>query len=293
MSSKLTLFFIVEAPSYQYMACYLAASIREHFVEYPTLIGYCPENKFKDLDPNVIEVLRRMDVEVRTFKVNDRFDPAYPHGNKILAMLEARDTEFSGFMDSDMLCIRDNRIENVIKEKSVSLTPAASMYWTRPTIWKDIYRACDMEVPTERITLLRQSDFPRIPYFSSGFVTFPEHFRTGDGRSFPEVWMDIAQTVDGIPDIDKKRPYLDQMTLPLAIQKAGLDWNLLPEEQHFILGGVLRGQPFPKERDIYTVHYRQWKVLDENGLGKFGKGLLKKQVGVGRVSSIAQARVEN
>lgn len=288
MSSKLSLFFIVEPPAYQYMACYLAASIRENFDEHPTLIGYCPKHKYSDLDPDVIEVLRRMDVEVRTFEAKGRFNPAYPHGNKLLATLEPRDSEFSGFMDSDILCIRNNKIENIVQKDAVSLTPAASMLWAPQTIWDQIYGACDMDIPEERITLMRQKNRPRIPYFSSGFVTFPEQHRTSQGQSFPEVWMDIAQTVDAQPDINKKRPYLDQMTLPLAIQKAGLKWNLLPEEQHFILGGKLRGKPFPKEREIFTVHYRKWLVLEENQLGKFGKDMLLNQVGVRRVSSISK-----
>lgn len=286
VTPSLTLYFIVEAPEYQKLACYLAASIRQNFGPDVKTIGYCPAHKIDELDPNVIEVLRRLDTEVRPFEARGRFDPEYPHGNKILATLEPRDTDFSGFMDSDILCLRPNKIENVIKEGAVSLTPAASMYWTGPAIWNKIYGACNMEIPEERILLMRQNDMPRIPYFSSGFMTFPEQFRTADNKSFPEVWMDIAQTVDAEPSIKKKRPYLDQMTLPLAIQKAGLNWNLLPEEQHYILGGSLRGTEFPKEREIFTVHYRKWVVLKEAGLTGQAKSMLENQAGVKKIHKL-------
>lgn len=283
-ASTLTLFFIVEAPSYQYLACYLAASIRNHMPKATQLVGYCPAHKMAELDPAAVETLRRMGCEVRPMQTKGQFSPDYPHGNKLLACLQERDTDFSGFMDSDVLMIRDNKLANIGKKGHVSASVAASMYWAPQTIWENIYGAFDMEVPQERVMLMRDKRKPMIPYFSSGFVVFPEQHRTKDGQSFPQVWMDTAQTIDAIKDLDNKRPYLDQMSLPIAINRAGLKWNELPEEQHFILGGSLRGQPFPEDREIYTVHYRKWDVLKENGLGEHGYNGLKKQVGTRRVS---------
>lgn len=129
MTPKLTVFFIVEPPDYEVMACFLAASLREQFGDQVALVGYCPDIKLDQVSPNVKEVLRRMGCEVRPFVVEGRFSPAYPHGNKILATMEPRDTEFSAFFDSDILCLRPNRVENITKADSVSLTPAASMNW--------------------------------------------------------------------------------------------------------------------------------------------------------------------
>ncbi len=287
MVKSLTLFFIVEPPKYQYMACYLAASIRNHFPADVELVGYCPEHRMSELDPASIETLRRMRCEVRPFKVEGRFDPAYPHGNKILACLEPRDTEYSGFIDSDVLFIRDNDVENLLKPGHVSASVAASMYWTPQKTWKTIYGGLGMSVPENRVMLMRDRRKPMIPYYSSGFVLFPETYRTSDtNMSFPEVWMDTAQKIDAIEGLENKRPYLDQMSLPLAIQRAGLEWNELPEEQHFILGGILRNVPFPKDREIFTVHYRKWEILTENGLSRHGYNGLIKQIGVRGVRGV-------
>jgi hypothetical protein len=74
----------------------------------------------------------------------------------------------------------------------------------------------------------------------------------------------------------------------LAIQKSGLGWNLLPEEQHFILGGSLRGEPLPEGREIFTVHYRKWEILKEVGLAKQGKRMLEAQAGVRRIDQISK-----
>lgn len=283
---SLTLFFIVEAPTYQYLACYLAASIRQCMPDDVELVGYCPAHKMDALDPAAIETLRRLRCEVRPMEVQGKFDPEYPHGNKLIACLQERDTEFSGFMDSDVLMISKNVLENLAKPGHVSASVAASMYWAPQTVWDTIYGGLGMEVPKQRVMLMRDKRKPMIPYFSSGFVVFPEQYRTPDGQSFAQVWMDTAQKIDAIEGLDNKRPYLDQMSLPLAILRAGLKWNELPEEQHFILGGSLRGKPFPTDREIYTVHYRQWEVLKENGLAEQGYNGLRTSVGTRRVSGI-------
>jgi hypothetical protein len=126
----------------------------------------------------------------------------------------------------------------------------------------------------------------RIPYFSSGLFSFPEGHKNSEGKSFPQVWMDVAQIIDKNEKIPGRRPYLDQISLPLAIQKAGLGWNILPEEQHFILGGSLRGEPLPEGREIFTVHYRKWEILKEVGLARQGKRMLEKHAGVRRIDQI-------
>ena len=291
MTAKLTVFFIVEPPDYELMACFLAASLREQFGDQVVLIGYCPAPKLDQVSLDVREVLRRLKCDLRSFDVAGRFNPPYPHGNKILATLEPRDTEFSAFFDSDVLCLRPNNVDNLIKPLHVSLTPAASMIWGKTEDWTAIYAACGMTVPEARIRLMRQKgDRGRVPYFSSGLFTFPEKYRTPDGKSFPEIWMDIAQTLDANPDIPGKRPYLDQISLPLAIQKAGLAWNILPDEQHYILGGKMRGEPLPSGREIFTIHYRVWNILKELNLMSFARQMLKKHAGVRFISHARQGQ---
>ena len=281
MPPRLTVFFIVEPPDYQVMACYLAASLREQFGDSVALVGYCPAHKLDLVHDQVKVVLGKMGCEVRPFQVEGRFDPPYPHGNKILATMEPRDTEFSCFMDSDILCLRPNDVANIVAEGKVSLTPAAWMGWGDQDMWGVIYDSVGIPLPEERIQLMKQKKGDgKVPYFSSGLFSFPEQYRTAEGKSFPQVWYEVAQMVDANPDIPQKRPYLDQMTLPLAIQKAGLDWNILPDGQHFILGGRSRGKPLPEDREIYTVHYRKWPVLKEAKLSGLAKDLLKKHVGI-------------
>ncbi|MEM9717002.1 MAG: hypothetical protein AAF826_10850 [Pseudomonadota bacterium] len=267
------------------MACYLAASLRNNLPPEVELIGYCPEHRYAELPDHVIETLRRMNCEVRTFDAIDKFNPEYPHGNKILAAQEKRGTQYSAFMDSDILMLDRVDLSDWIKSGHVSASPAASMLWAPQTIWTELYTAFDMEVPTERIMLMRDKRSAKIPYYSSGFIVFPEKATNG-GLRFPDVWMDTALTIDRHTSVEKKRPYLDQLSLPIAIKRAGLNWNELPEEHHFILGGKLRGKAFPSDRDIKLVHYRAWLVLEENGLTRNGYRGLARQIGTRRVSNV-------
>lgn len=288
-SARLTVYFIVEPPEYQVLACYLAASLRTQFGQSVALVGYCPAHRMTELAPEVLTALGKMGCEVRPMQTAGMFDPAYPHGNKLIATLQPRDTEYSCFMDSDILCIRPNDVNNLIHPGHVSLTPAASMNWAKQKVWKTIYRAAGMKIPQERFMLMTQKrGKPRIPYFSSGLFVFPEQHRNAEGKRFPEVWYDMARLLDAHPDIPGKRPYLDQISLPLAITKAGLAWHKLPREQHFILGGRARGEPLPNEgKDIYTVHYRRWPILKEVGLRFKARNMLLKQVGVKSVLPVA------
>jgi hypothetical protein len=279
--AKLTIFFIVEPPKYENMGCYLAASIRCQFDEPIKLVGYCPNASIGKMDPKALAIYKALNVDIRPFETAGRFDPPYPHGNKMLAALEPRDTPYSAFMDSDMLFIRPNTTDQMFKAGHVSAAPATSMYWSGQKIWKDIYAACDIKMPEDRIWLARQRRRKLMPYFNAGLIVFPEGPVAPTGETFVKVWNRLALEIDKI-DIVKKRPYLDQMSLPLAIRAAGLDWNILPDEQHYILGGSLRGEPLPEDKDIKMIHYRNMKVLREIKYMNLAKIMLEKTTGVRR-----------
>lgn len=280
----LTFVYIVEPPDYQYMACKLLASIRCQFGEDVAAIGYCPAHKLDDLDPCVLRAHEIMGGEIRPFVTEGRWDEPYPHGNKILAALEPRDSLYSAFVDSDVLFLKPNTPDNLCKKGHVSCSAAASLRWTGDEIWDRIWPVFGLEVPAERLPLMREKKGDRVPYFSSGLVVFPEN---GPNR-FPDVWYETAQRLDKVEDLPNRRPYLDQFTLPVAIKRAGLDWNILPEEQHFILGGRMRGAPFPEDREIFTVHYRHAAILRETGLKQNAIRMFKSQTGVKFVQRLAR-----
>ena len=85
---RLTIFYIVEPPDYQIMACTLLASIRTHFGPDVAAIGYCPEHRMAELHPSIFKAHEIMGAEIRPMKTEGMWDEPYPHGNKIISALQ-------------------------------------------------------------------------------------------------------------------------------------------------------------------------------------------------------------
>lgn len=293
MPASLTIFFVIEPPGYQYMACHLAASIRMHMPHDVVLIGYCPRQKLDELDRNAVEVLRRLRCQIRPIDTDGQFSSPYPHGNKLLAALDPKDTDFAAFMDSDMLMIRDCDISEITKAGAVGMSPSTSMRWGPQSVWDQIYGHFDMPVPEERITFTRDKRIQAVPYFNAGLIVIDERHRSDDGKRFAEVWMESAKSLDRVKDLDNKRPYLDQMTLPVATLRAGMTWNILPEQYNFSMGGIMRGQPLPQDQDITVLHYRRWKILEESGWRDHARKALAQEVGTRRINWVGMNKPKN
>ena len=71
----LSMFFVVDPPRYQDMGCYLAASIRTHLDEDVDLIGYCPADTIKDMDPYALAIFKKLKVDIRPMDTQGAFDP--------------------------------------------------------------------------------------------------------------------------------------------------------------------------------------------------------------------------
>ncbi len=281
-SPSLTLFFIVEPPAYLYMACHLAASIRKYLPPEVRMIGYCPRHRWAEMEREPLEVLRRLRCEILPIEAEGRFDPPYPHGNKILATLEPKDTDFAAFLDTDMMFLRPCTVAELVSSGQIGLVPAGSMRWAPQTVWDGIYGTFGIDVPKERITLMRDKRLEVVPYFNAGLVVIDERWRSPEGKRFAEVWMDCAERLDRT-GIDSRRPYLDQMTLPVAVLVAGMTWNILPERYNYSINGLLRGKPLPKDADVTLLHYRGRTVLADAGMKERANSILADQVGTRRV----------
>ncbi len=276
---SLTLHFIIQPPGYLYMACHLAASIRTHLPPEVEVIGYCPADVYDEMGKEPLEVLRRLRCKVERLETAGFFDPAYPHGNKLIAALAPKTTDYAAFLDSDMAFLRPCTIEELVAPGQVGMVPATSMRWADQSIWDDIYGVFDMPVPAERIKMTRDRRIDAVPYFNAGLFVIDETYRTADGRRFAEVLMETAQIIDQHSFIPHKRPYLDQMALPVATLRAGMTWNIMPERYNYSIGGILRGKKLPYDADVTLLHYRNRDVLGDAGRKKDLDKMLNQQIG--------------
>jgi hypothetical protein len=280
----LTIFYVVEPPENQVVACSLLASIRSQFSSEVQVVGYCPSDKLDELHPGVIRAHEIMNAEIRVFEAENKFSPPYPRGNNILAAIEKRSTKYSMLVDPDVLFLKPYRIENLIGPDRVS----CAMLSPEQSNWDDIYEALDIDMPVQQDQPVSQRENDITPHLSSGIVAFPEEAAPG-GRRFSEVWLETAQIVDQIEELGKFRPYLDQLSLPAAIRRSGLDWNILPAEQHHILGEDYDGEPIPSGLDIHSLQYRHFKNLNPCGYAGDARGFLKQHTGRKFVRRLAWA----
>lgn len=274
---SVSIFYIVEPPRYASMSALLLVTLRKYVKEDVKVIGYCPQDQLAEIPQSIRDIHAQLGAEIRGFRTADRWETPYPHGNKLLAALDDRGTEFSLFLDSDIVFVQPVSIYDYVGRDVVCASAATTIGWGGDEEWARIYGHLDMPIPETRINLSRRRKrFTFMPYFNAGMIGFPE--RLADGRRFAELWYDIARKVDTIPDLDARRPYLDQIALPAAIQASGLSWRSIDEDRQYILGGRIRGKPLPRTT-IAAIHYRYPEFLSEIGESAASVALLQNLIG--------------
>ncbi|MCP5021999.1 MAG: sulfotransferase [bacterium] len=68
-----------------------------------------------------------------------------------------------------------------------------------------------------------------LPYYNAGFVVVPSNV------DFGRVLLEMCLAIDADPQVKNKRPWLDQIALPLVVQKLNLEVGLLGETHNFPL----------------------------------------------------------
>jgi hypothetical protein len=90
--------------------------------------------------------------------------------------------------------------------------------------WETAYGIFDLPVPDERVKLARAG--AGSPYFNAGAVAFP----IGFGKCWLEAAQELDRNVHGLWD---RRPWLDQIALPVAMHRAGLHHKHLDNRFNF------------------------------------------------------------
>jgi hypothetical protein len=203
-----------------------------------------------------------MNADLRSIETNGMWKTPYPHGNKIIAALAKRDTVFSLWMDTDIVFVRPFSSWEYVVDGRISCSPATPINWGGDEEWKKIYAQLGMKTPDYRINLLRRrKKHTFLPYFNAGIIGFRDILP--NGQRFGDLWYNVARRVDEMDFLSgQQRPYLDQMSLPPAIEASGCDWLEIEETHQYILGGRIRGKPLP-DHDITAIHYRWPEFLRE------------------------------
>ena len=235
-NTSLSIIFIVDGERLEAQSLLLVSSLFRQHRANPgvSLIAYMPAASFGQLSPATRAMYDSCGVSVRALR-----DPAglwkkdYPHGNKLLALAEPRGSDASLFLDTDMVCL--GRLDDLdyTRTGTVFAVPEGVPTWGQENDrWERAYAFFDLPLPEDRVQLMRRGKVSYYPYFNAGFIGVSEE-PLRDGKRFGQLWLETASLFDWKCAVAKKRPWLDQITLPLTIKRFGLRYEALPEEYNY------------------------------------------------------------
>lgn len=256
-----TIFFIVDGKGLEAQGLLLAASLHRHTADDPAtgLAAYGPPDSLDALAPETRAVFARCGVAIHPLPgPGERWKKPYPHGNKIIAAAEERETERSVFLDTDMICCRSLDGLFAGPEGAVHLVPEGIVSWgKKDDRWPRAYAHFGLEMPTDRVRLTRRKRREFLPYFNAGMVAFSNTHRV-DGKTFAQHWLDTASEFDWKAPIGGKRPWLDQITLPLTLKRFGFGYHVLGDVWNFSISN----RPVEPEAEPRIAHYHRARFLE-------------------------------
>ena len=87
-----------------------------------------------------------------------------------------------------------------------------------------------------------------LPYFNGGVIAVPKN------SLFPDTWIECANTIYSEP-IRDKLPWLDQLAIPIVIEKLKLKYGLLDKKYNTVDGD---------EENGVIIHYHFLRTLFAN-----------------------------
>lgn len=241
--------FVADGPRFEDPAVILAGSIRVQHGDAAAIHAYCPEEKAQALSAFFRAAMAELGVQISPIPAGPSpFAEPYPHGNKILAAAQPRSGARTVFLDTDTVLLAP--LVRKQAQTLVAAVPEGVPTWGRHTgDWAPVYAHFGLPLPDARVRLCRGRRIEVLPYFNAGFLSFPEH--GSHGQRFGKLWLETAAEIDHRLDIPNKRPWLDQIALPIAIARSQFGWEAWPEKFNY----SLYRRQFPIEADRALVHY--------------------------------------
>jgi len=188
---------------------------------------------------------------VRLVPITNPIHEDYPIGHKVACLDIDTFADRIVFLDSDILCLSEFWFES---QSPFSAKPADLPTFTQNVaVWQQVYDLCHLPLPDQRIISSVSGEL-MLPYFNSGVIAVQ------NGLGFAKVWAECCQTIDIETSITNKRPWLDQIALPIAVAKLNLAYDCLDER--FNYPAHLKPLPkSPNSQKPFLCHYHSPEVL--------------------------------
>jgi hypothetical protein len=230
----ITIFFIVDGTRLEAQVALLASTLVHHNADRFNYIGYVSQAHQPALNPSFTDLMDRCGVALRPLPAAvDAWAHPFPHGNKIRAATDRRSGTQSLWLDSDIICTAPLNLDRLIADRSIGVVAEGKPTWGKDLAdWKTVHAHFGLPLPEDRVTLRRGKRRQVLPYFNAGVILFPEGPLVGD-KSFGDLWLETALAIDHHVKVPKKRPWLDQISLPVTVKRFGLDYILAEDALNY------------------------------------------------------------
>jgi hypothetical protein len=254
---SLSVLFVADGARLEMQAWLLAASLaRAHEGRpLPAFLAYVSPARMAELAPLTRDLFEACGVALRPLPDPPAWRRPYPHGNKIVAACDTRDTDRAVFLDTDTVCMGPLDALADLPPDTVAAAPEGVATWGgSDDRWPRAYAHFGLPVPETRVRLLRGRRREFVPYFNAGVLAFPDRAEPG----FAARWLDTALDFDHNCRIGGKRPWLDQIALPLALARFGYRAHVLDESWNYSLS---RRKSMEGAQAASILHYHRFRHL--------------------------------
>lgn len=255
----LSIVFVVDGPALQAQGLLLAHSLARHAPR-ARRVAYVPDGAGVPLSPALAAAYADLGVDLRPMALpGGTWKKPFPHGNKILAVGMPRETRATLFLDTDMVAIRPLPLDGLIREAGIAAVPEGKPTWGKKNDrWDRVYAHFGMDLPTDRVRLTRGRRRVFYPYFNAGFIGFR------DATGFAEAWLETAREIDWNVAVAQKRPWLDQVALPVTLKRKGLPYAILDEAWNYSISDRAPRGDAPLILHYHRFHFgRDWPEFRE------------------------------
>ncbi len=213
---KFCFVFICQQGELELKSMLLAATLKENLRGNYELVAAIPEPKslWGEISPLTKRLIEQF--EIRTEGIKNEIDINYPIGNKVSCFNIQTEADKIIFLDSDHICLKPFSPEEHFTEQFCA--SPINKHWFNE--WKHVYELFDIPYPTERFrTKLTNEEI--LPCYNAGLIA------VDNGLNFSKEWIECCNIIERADHIVDKRPWLDQIALPIVIKKLGLKCKVL------------------------------------------------------------------
>ena len=224
--SDICFVFVCQAGEIEIEALLLAASLR---YRNPKLDGelvaaVADESLWGKISHGTRDLLNELGVRLEP--ISSPFGNVYPIGNKLAALAVPTPAATTVFLDSDMLCLRTFPPNQLVTGGLCAKPADFGTYGKDHKEWDKIYSFFNLALPQQRM-LSTVSEETMLPYFNAGLIA------VANGPFFGECWLRTAREVDANKTVKRKRPWLDQIALPVTAARLGYKLFVLDESYNY------------------------------------------------------------